>query len=162
MRLNRLTISVLLIGALGWKGILAQESLVPSGGNATGSNGSMSYSVGQIAFHTNSTTEGRVTCGVQQPYEISGVSGISEDKAIFLPIRAYPNPVSDHLFLCVDESGHPNLQYQLYDLQGRLLYSEHIRCRKTKIPMNDLVPATYFIRVFQDNSDLISIKIIKK
>ncbi len=40
--------------------ILAQQSTTASGGNATGSEGSVSYSVGQVFYHTHSAAAGSV------------------------------------------------------------------------------------------------------
>lgn len=46
----------------------AQQANVSSGGNATGSGGSVSYSVGQVFFSGNSGTGGSVSQGVQQSF----------------------------------------------------------------------------------------------
>jgi hypothetical protein len=40
-----------------------------AGGEATGSGGSVSYSVGQVVYTTNTGINGSVAQGVQQPYE---------------------------------------------------------------------------------------------
>lgn len=47
---------------------LAQQSSVSSGGNATGSGGSVSYSVGQVFFTTNTAASGTMSEGVQQVF----------------------------------------------------------------------------------------------
>ena len=48
----------------------AQSALVGTGGEANGSGGSVSYSVGQIAVQSNSEGSTSISEGVQQPYEI--------------------------------------------------------------------------------------------
>jgi hypothetical protein len=48
----------------------AQTATVSAGGNAIGTGGSVSYSVGQIAYTNNSNSNGSVAQGVQYPYEI--------------------------------------------------------------------------------------------
>lgn len=54
-----------------WAGLVqAQVNMTASGGNATGSLGTVSYSVGQVVYTTNIGAPGSVTQGVQQPYEI--------------------------------------------------------------------------------------------
>ena len=55
----------------------AQESANASGGNATGSGGTLAYSIGQIVFTTNTGSTGSVAQGVQHGYEIYLV-GIKE------------------------------------------------------------------------------------
>ena len=51
--------------------IYAQESTVASGGNGTGEGGSVSYSLGQVSYSSNSGSNGSITEGVQQPYDVS-------------------------------------------------------------------------------------------
>jgi len=48
----------------------AQSGAVTSGGGANGTNGSMSFSIGQINCITTSGTGGTITQGLQQPLEI--------------------------------------------------------------------------------------------
>ena len=63
---------------LGLGGLHAQESVNSSGGEATGTGGTASYSVGQVVYTTATGTNGSVAQGVQQPYEISTTVGINE------------------------------------------------------------------------------------
>jgi hypothetical protein len=68
----------------------AQSTIPATGGNAAGNGGSVSYTVGQIVYTTVSGTNGSVAQGVQQPYEISVVTGI-ENKEINLSCSIYSN-----------------------------------------------------------------------
>jgi len=52
----------------------AQESVNVTGGNATGTGGSASYSVGQVAYTVISGTGGSAEQGVQHVYNVSVVS----------------------------------------------------------------------------------------
>ena len=49
---------------------ISQESVNASGGNATGSGGSISYTIGQIDYIEASGVGGSVNQGIQQAYEI--------------------------------------------------------------------------------------------
>ncbi|MBN2669392.1 MAG: T9SS type A sorting domain-containing protein [Bacteroidales bacterium] len=161
MRQKRLILSAILLLGLGLTGLKAQTSINASGGVATGSGGSASYSVGQVVYTTNTGTSGSVAEGVQQPFEISVVTEIEEAKGINLSVTAYPNPTTDYLTLEVNEFEISNLSYQLYDISGKLLQSEKIKGNQTSIVMNNLVPATYFVKVIQRNRDVKTFKIIK-
>lgn len=66
-------LSVLFLSAMGLTGIQAQEAIPATGNSATGSGGTMSYTVGQVAYTTQIGISGIVTQGVQQPFEI-GIS----------------------------------------------------------------------------------------
>jgi len=161
MRHKRLKLSAVLLLGLGLTGLQAQESVNATGGDASGSGGSASYSVGQVVYTTNTGTNGYVVQGVQQPYEISVVTGIEEAKGINLSVSAYPNPTTDYLTLEVKDVELSNLSYQLYDMNGKLLQSEKIAGNQTSISMNNLVPATYFVKVVQGNKEVKTFKIIK-
>ena len=162
MRHKRLKISAVLLLGLGLTGLQAQESINTAGGNASGSGGSASYSVGQVAYETHTGTNGSVAEGVQQPYEISVVSAIEEATGITLSVSAYPNPTTDKLILRIDEFDLSNVSYQLYGINGKVLHNKRITSDQTSIPMGDLTPATYFLKVSQDNKEVKTFKIIKQ
>ncbi len=141
--------------------IHAQESINATGGNASGSGGSTSYSVGQIAYQTHAETSGSVAEGVQQPYEISAVTGLEEAQGINLFVSAYPNPATNFLQLKVESEKLKDLSYQLYDINGNLLQSKKITGTRTQINMNGLATASYFVKVLQKNKEVKTFKIIK-
>ena len=156
-------IFTLLIFILSLTTVSAQESLNATGGKASGSGGSVSYSVGQIVYLTKFSRNVSFVQveGVQQPYEISVVTGIEEAKGISLSLTAYPNPTSDNLTLRISDVAISNLSYQLYDMQGRLLQHKKITGHKVSIKMSTLVPAIYFMKVFRNKIPIKTFKIIK-
>ena len=165
MKHKKLKIGAILLLGLGLTGLQAQESVNATGGNASGSGGSASYSVGQATCQTHTGTSGSVAEGVQQPYEISVVTGIEEAIGINLSVSAYPNPTTDYLTLEVDASttlSILSMSYQLYDMNGKLLQSEIITGNQTRIVMNNLVTATYFVKVIHEKKEVKTFKVIKK
>ena len=161
MRHKRLKLSAVLLLGLGLTGLQAQESVNATGGNASGSGGSISYSVGQVAYQNHTGTNGSVAQGVQQAYEILVVTAIEQAKGISLSVTAYPNPTTDYLTLEVKDFELSTLSFQLYDMNGKLLQSEKITGNQTSIVMSNLVPASYFVKVIQGNKEVKTFKIIK-
>ncbi len=161
MRLKRLKLSAVLLLGLGLTGLYAQESVNATGGNASGSGGSVSYSIGQVVYQTHPGTNGSVSEGVQQPYEISVVTAIEDINGINLSVTAYPNPTTEYLTMEVKDFELSNLNFQLYNMKGKLLQSQKITGNQTSIIMTNLVPATYFVKVIQNNKDVKTFKIIK-
>ncbi|MGD2033544.1 MAG: T9SS type A sorting domain-containing protein [Bacteroidales bacterium] len=139
----------------------AQTVNSATGGNASGSGGSVSYSIGQTVYQTYTEANGSVAEGVQQPYEISVVTAIKKAKGINLSISAYPNPATDYLTLEVKEFELSELSYHLHDVQGKLLQSGKIIGNQTNIAISDLVPSTYFVKVLQENKVIKTFKIFK-
>ena len=115
MQNKKLMLISFFLFCFGLIGLQAQKAIVISGGNASGSGGTSSYTVGQVFYHTLAGTNGSVSQGVQQPFEISVVTGIEEAMAIQLMISAYPNPTVDFLILKVENYDREKFLYQLYE-----------------------------------------------
>lgn len=142
----------------------AQETIPAVGGNASGSGGTASYTIGQLIYTTNAGTNGSVAQGIQQPYEISVVSGVDETESIKLTLYAYPNPTTDFLTLKIDASATHSIQsfsYHFHDISGKLLESKRIEGNETSIDMKHLKPAIYILKVIQSNKEVKTFKIIK-
>jgi hypothetical protein len=144
--------------------VTAQEVLPVSGGNALGDNGSLSYSVGQVIFTAVHGTSVTISQGVQQPFQISAVTGTEKVAGIDLSVTAYPNPATDFLILKIDGgvvAGFPLPEYMLLDINGRILRREKITGSQTQIEMTGFEPAIYFMKVMQSNNEIKTFKIIK-
>ncbi len=161
MQHKKLKLRAVFLLGIGLTGLQAQEAIPTTGGNASGSGGSASYSVGQVFYTTNTGTNGSVAQGVQQPYEITVVTGLEEAKGINLILSAYPNPTTDFFTLKVKNYDNINLSYQLFDMNGKLLESKKLTGNQTSIVISNLVPATYFLKVAQSNKEVKTFKIIK-
>lgn len=141
--------------------ISAQENTVITGGEASGSGGSSSYSLGQVAYTSADGTNGSVAQGVQQPYEISIIDGIEEAFGITINLSVYPNPTNDIIYLDIKEYESQKLLYNLYDSQGKILQSEKLNDVKTAINMEDLDHANYLLLVYDNEKLIKSFKVIK-
>ena len=165
MKKKRFKLGAILLLGLSLTSVHAQESLNTSGYNASGNGGSVSYSVGQLVYSTNTGASGSVGQGVHQSYVISVVSGINEAKGINLSVLAYPNPTTDFLQLDVEAKAMlstPSMMYQLFDMKGKLLLSKQMIGSATQIDMSSLLPAQYILRVTSNNQSIKEFKIIKK
>jgi hypothetical protein len=152
----------LLTAGLLWAGFAhAQESANASGGDATGSGGTVAYSIGQVVYTTNTGSNGSVAQGVQHAYEIFTV-GIKET-ALNISLSAFPNPTEENLTLQISDYNNDMMTYQLLDIQGKQLSNGQITAQQTQINMISLPTATYFINVVnQEKRTVQSFKIIKK
>ena len=154
--------SLVILLFFGLSKLQAQEATTTAGGEASASGGYASYTVGQVVYTTKTGTNGNsVIEGVQQPYEISVVTGITEAKDINLSVSAYPNPTSNYLTVKVENYETANLQYMIFDINGKLLQTVKATGTETKIETNNLVPANYFVKVLDDKKEIKVFKIIK-
>ncbi|MBU1012059.1 MAG: T9SS type A sorting domain-containing protein [Bacteroidetes bacterium] len=139
----------------------AQNTIPASGGNATGSGGSVSYSIGQIIYTTNTGLNGSVTHGIQHPFEISVVTSIEEVNGILLEIVLYPNPASNFIKLIIENYEVGNFRYQLYDINGNILLDNKVEGNETNIVISNLVSATYFLKLTDRKKVIKTFKIVK-
>lgn len=161
MKYLKIVTSAILLLDFGLGIIHAQQTFPTSGGNATGTGGSASYSVGQIVYTTNVATSGSVLQGVQQPFEISVVTGVAEDKGITLQCNAFPNPTSNNVTLKIEGEVKAQYTLYLYDIHGKLLLTQIVEGNETNIAMTNLDQAIYFLKVTCNNKEVKTFKIIK-
>lgn len=140
----------------------AQEAVVASGGDAAGTGGSVSYSVGQVVYTTNTGAGGSVMAGVQQPYEISVPTALENTEDIILEFSAYPNPTTDILKLRSGVRDFESISYRLFDMNGKLIKASRITGTETSVNMQSLAPSVYFIKVIQNDKEIKTFKIIKR
>lgn len=162
MRRNQQTFFILFITMISITSSYSQESIVIAGGNATGTGGSSSYSIGQVAYTTLPGSDGSISEGVQQPYEINTL-GNEEFTGINLLMTAYPNPTVDVLNLVVVNDELDNLSYNLYDMTGKIISkNSKITTSETSVSMHELNQGIYFLAVDKNNKTIKTFKIIKK
>jgi hypothetical protein len=146
----------------GYCGAINGQNYIPvSGGNASGSGGTMSYTFGQVAYLTKPGTTGNVAEGVQQPFEISVITGF-EDTRILLELSVYPNPASDFIILKIETDDFVNLNFRLFGINGNLIQSRKPDGDQTQIQMAGLKSGIYFLRISENNNELKTFKIIKE
>lgn len=160
MRHKRFKLSILLVISLGLTKLNAQEAVTASGGNASGSGGSISYTIGQVVYTSNKSSSGSISQGVQQPYEISIVSGIEDIQGITL--TAYPNPTISNLTLKIDNKEEKQFVASLFDINGKLLLKQVVSNIETTVPMEQFSVSTYFLKVFDGKKEIKTFKIIKQ
>jgi hypothetical protein len=162
MKQKTVKLFAILLSGIGLTGLQAQETITTTGGNASGSGGSVSYSVGQVVDTTNTGTNGSAAQGVQQPFEITVVTALEESKGIILQFSAYPNPATDFLILRIEGKMQAQYVISLYDINGKLLANKKIDGNETRIDMKKLVHAIYFLKVTENNKEVKIFRIIKK
>lgn len=141
-------------------GLQAQVTSPTTGGDATGTGGSSSYTVGQVVYTTDTSSSGSVAKGVQQPYEISIVTGVKET-TINLEMIVYPNPTTNYLNLSVKDVKLTSTYFQLIDVQGKVLKKGQLKELNTKIKMENLPKAIYLLKVHSNNTALKTFRIVK-
>lgn len=150
-----LIVIVLLINAE----MFAQNSTVSNGNTVNSSQGSVSYTVGQVAYTSSTSSIGNIEQGLQQSYSISETLG-TEESNIPLKIVAFPNPTTNTLQLKL-ENNNADLSYKLINLLGKTINTEKITSNNITINMEMQPSAIYFLNIYKQSNLIKTLKIIK-
>ena len=141
--------------------IISQEIISSTNGDSSGSGGSSSYTIGQVFFNTIESDYGSLVQGVQQPFEFQTLSTPAL-LTVQLTAVTYPNPTTDFVLLKILDTALENLQYTLFDLNGKTIVSKKINSFSTKITMKNFAIGMYLLKLTKNNQPLKTFKIIKK
>jgi hypothetical protein len=155
MNIQILIFSTLFVGVFSF----GQTSLNASAASVSNASGSVSYSIGQVAYQNVSNTFGSVSQGVQQPYAISALN--LEEKAYNFSLSAFPNPTTDVLNLRVGNYKQESMNYSLLDATGKLISEGKITQQETVLDTKMLPTATYFVEVHHEGKKVQTFKVIK-
>ncbi len=156
-------------------GIYAQKAITASGGDVSGTTGTVSFTLGEVVYTSHSGSNGSVAQGVQQPYIITEETSIEEAEGLNLTMIAYPNPATDFLIISIDnieQTKHTlsqkhkqgfdtDLSYELFNINGRIFQKSRIESTSTPIDMTGLSSSFYHIRIKYGKDVIKTFKIIK-
>ena len=148
------------IGLSGFNEVYAQAAVLTAGGEASGSGGTASYSVGYLVYTPAIGTGGTVTTGPQQPLEIFRLASATVTGAPF-SCALYPNPTVGRVTLILNSGSHKDYSFQLYDALGRALVAQPLNGTTTLISLEQFPANTYLLRVIGKKKDVQVFKIIK-
>lgn len=138
-------------------------SFVSLGGSIEHTNGSVSHSIGQCLYTTNSAFTGSVSYGVQQPREISVVLVTDHTTRLPFSIIVFPNPTHDKICLSVQHEPLPEyLEYSMTDIYGKTLCEGTIDKPVTHIQLKSLATGVYLLTILHNGAISIAYKIIKQ
>jgi Secretion system C-terminal sorting domain len=150
------------IAGFGATTLYAQQGNLASGGDASGTGGTVSFSIGQVFYSSASGTSQNLNQGIQQPFEISVLNSVEEKAAdINLTASVFPNPTISNFTLKVETTKWKNLSYELYNAQGSLLLSKKVEVDETIIEISGLASAFYILKVHDGNQSIKTFKITK-
>lgn len=136
----------------------AQEIITTAGDYSVNTNGSLSWTLGEPISETFSNGFNFLTQGFNQS-QLSATATF-ELPGIDFQISAYPNPTSDFIILEVEQLR--NLTYQIFSLKGELIFQDKIKNKQTNINFKPLIPASYIVKIIENNIPVKQFKIVKR
>ena len=146
------------------KNVVAQqlhhEMISSQGGSKVTENGQfVRYTVGQQSV-TGTSSNGYV---VQQGFQQSNWGKILEQNTISVATTVFPNPFVNEINFSFSISPGEKISAYVFDVLGRLVYSEEVRNENNSIKLNllQLSTAEYLVKLSSDKF-VYSAKIIKQ
>ena len=163
MKSKKLGLIPFFILTMSFTALYAQNAVLSAGGDATGTGGSLAYSVGQPSYTNYDGESGSMNLGVQQPYIVIMVG--TEEPDIRLTTTIYPNPVTTSVNLQMDKNNPvldlTDYSFNLYNVNGKMILHQEITATSTAIPMENLGDGIYLLSVIHKNSEIKTFKIFK-
>lgn len=139
----------------------AQQGITSSGGTSGNETGSITYSIGQIAYSSALSNYYGEIQGIQQPEEIY-VTSVKKENLLDGNINLYPNPAQSFLVLKIDFKKIHNLSYQLLNERGIVVVENKIKSDESIIPVQNLPSAGYILNISKGDIFIQSFKILKQ
>jgi hypothetical protein len=137
----------------------AQQVIATAGATDQTASGGVSYTIGESVTETFAISSVTITQGFQQTKLT--VTAIFEVADLGYSLIAFPNPATDFVKLNVSGDNYKGLRYVLYDLKGITIAEKQLESNETVIPFSDLGFAEYILKVFKDQKEIKSFKIVK-
>jgi hypothetical protein len=122
--------------------VCAQEAIPVSAGEATGSDGTASYTVGQVFYSTYISTTGAVSQGVQQAFDFQTLSN-PEPTTVNLTAVRYLNLPKDSIILRIKDTAIHPVPCALFDVNAKAIVSNVIVLSSDHVQMKLLYTSAY-------------------
>ncbi|MGE0077570.1 MAG: T9SS type A sorting domain-containing protein [Bacteroidales bacterium] len=135
---------------------IAMQVVASSGGyfESTEAGVSMSWTLGEVAYTTLSSSEYIITQGFQQGDLFS--TDVEKPDLPKSDIKVYPNPASVDVFIEISSStAKGNATAELFDITGRMVDSKVINLEDNtpcKLTVSSLKSGIYLVKITFDNS----------
>jgi hypothetical protein len=137
----------------------AQEVLAPSGGAGQNSSGSISYTFGELVIDTQTSSNTTITQGFHQTQIV--VTAITEPSMPGFRVVVFPNPANDFVTLKIEKGEIQNVEFVLFDAQGKFLLKGKLTDTEQKVSFEQLNTGNYVIKIFKNGREIQAFKIVK-
>lgn len=152
------TIAILFVSVISLNVAQAQNNTVSAGGDASGSNGSVSFTVGQIFYTSAEGENGSVNQGVQQAYDIGVITGVEN---VDIVANLFPNPTVGNVQLNISNFESNAFQMNLFDASGKLIFTQKIATSTSLFSLNECASGIYTLSILKDKKQVKSFRIVR-
>lgn len=132
---------------------ISPQVIASAGTHYTGSNGQLSWTIGEPVITTVSNGNNIITQGFHQT--LLNVTSVEEQSIAGVNVTVFPNPTSDVLNINLTNNL-KDLQMDLIDMAGKLLQARGIGATEgnVQISMTEYARANYLLRVYSTDGSV--------
>jgi hypothetical protein len=133
-----------------------QEVIASQGDSYSTPQGNVNFTIGEVVINTGTDGVNDITQGFHQTnWNFLGIEDYSPDYYITI----FPNPSSD--LLNIQTNSFENVEYTLYDAQGKLVFHSTLTDKLTQVTVNELAPGNYSLTLNNKGQKLKTFKLTK-
>jgi len=129
------------------------------GGFASNATVQLTWTAGEPFYETVTNSNNTLTQGFNQTVIVSQLSDINENDTY--KIACFPNPTTSFVKVILQSENFTNLNLQVIDLQGKVLFSQKTVDNYTQIDFSKFANGVYLLNIFDKNQKIKSFKIQK-
>ena len=137
----------------------ALEVISTAGSQGETTSGSLNWTLGEAVTETITNETNTLTQGFQQSKLT--VTAINDLEVPGIELSVYPNPTNNFLSIEVKTDKQIDLLLSLIDLNGKLLLQKKMTGNTQTVNMQNYSPATYILKVTEDNIEIRTYQIVK-
>ncbi len=144
---------------------IAPQSVNSSGTSMSQSNGSLSFTVGELVVLSLTDTDGNTLGGGFTSGATISTSSIKEPDLDVIQVKVFPNPTTDLITVAIQESKLSKVEIEITDVNGKVISNEHYSAISTNIGINSASwnSGTYFLALKGEKNSVLGVyKIVKQ
>jgi hypothetical protein len=153
------------ISTFGISQTISPQSINSSGQTMTQSNGSLTFTVGELVVLTQTDSDGNTLGSGFPTGAVITTASIQEPNASLINVKVYPNPTTDLVTVSIQETKLPQVVLEIVDVNGKIVSVEKYAGMSNKIGISTSLweKGIYVLNLKNTENQLIgSYKIIKQ
>lgn len=168
-KMNRKTVLKTMIlvfsSGFGYAQSISPQSINSSGTSMAQSNGSLSFTVGELVVLSQTDSDGNTLGGGFTSGATISTASIQEPNEALLQVKIFPNPTTDLITVAIQETKLPSVEIEITDINGKVIFKETYAGISNNIGLNTASwnMGTYFLTLIGNKAEVLGIyKIVKQ
>ena len=151
--------------SFGYAQSISPQSVNSSGTSMSQSNGSLSFTVGELVVLSQTDSDGNTLGGGFTSSATISTASIQEPNVAVLNVKVYPNPTTDLITIAIQDTKLSQVGIEITDINGKVISNEKYAGISNNIGINSAAwnNGTYFLKLKGDDNEVLGIyNIIKQ